>query len=242
MTISLPGPAVWAAAASCMLAPLPALADVALPAPYVSRALDAVLLPIDGQVRRSFSLARDDRGVLVLATMPGGVADEYGILPGDVLELVGGRKISTPLELDEVVYYWILEGIFDIDFGIWRDGGPVQVVGSITEESYWEVIEISTIETWSSWESFEEVYSYEEYYAEYSEEVIETWEATETTIEETVTSEEWTEEMTDETSETYEEWSEEVTEEYSEESSDEETVDSSEEIEDESLIDRKSVV
>jgi flagellar biosynthesis GTPase FlhF len=211
MALSMTSPvplALSTAAAALVLAAAPALADVALPAPYVSRALDAVLLPTDAQVHTAFELTSDDKGVLVLATEPGGVADAYGIIPGDVLEMVGGQRVSSPIEVDEIVYYWILEGIFDVDFGVWRGGHQVEVVGTITEDSYWEVIEVSTVETWASWE-VETSFSYEEYYAEYSEEIVETYEYSETVIEETVTSEKFTTEMSEEITE------EEVTEEAS---------------------------
>jgi hypothetical protein len=175
----------------------PAVADIMLPAPYVSRALDAVLLPIDGDVRATFGLAGDDGGVLVLATEPGGVADAADIVPGDVLHMIGGQKIGSPIEVDEIVYYWILEGIVDFDLGVYRDGGYVEVISTISEDSYWEVIEITTIETWSSW-SVETSFSYEEFYAEYSEEMIESYEYSEAVIEETVTSEEFSAEMSEE--------------------------------------------
>ncbi|TNC51607.1 PDZ domain-containing protein [Rubellimicrobium rubrum] len=198
-----------------------ALADVALPAPYVSRALDAVLLPIDAEVQSAFDLSEDDKGVLVLATEPGGVADTYGMIPGDVIEMVAGQRVASPVEVDEIVYYWILEGINDIDMGVWRGGNQVEVIGTITEESYWEVIEVTTVETWSSWE-VETSFSYEDYYAEYSEEIVETYETSETLIEETVTSEEYTSEMSEEFSD---EEAEEAVDDTGEEDLSEEAVD-----------------
>ncbi len=210
--------AISTAAASLALGTAPAIADTVLPAPYVSRALDAVLLPIDADVRSVFELANNDTGLLVLATQPAGVAEAYGIVPGDVIHLIGGQQVTRPMELDEIVYYWILEGVFDFDLGVYRDGGYVEVVSTISEESYWEVIEVTTVETWSSWE-VETSFSYEEYTAEYSEEIVESYEYTETTIEETVTSEEFTAEMSEETNEQSED---EVTEEEMDDGSEEE--------------------
>ncbi len=204
--------AISTAAASLALGTAPAIADTVLPAPYVSRALDAVLLPIDADVRSVFELANNDTGLLVLATQPAGVAEAYGIVPGDVIHLIGGQQVTRPMELDEIVYYWILEGVFDFDLGVYRDGGYVEVVITISVDSYWEVIDVTTVETWSSLE-VETSFSYEEYTAEYSEEIVESYEYTETTIEETVTSEEFTTEMS---VENYEESGDEVTEEVSE--------------------------
>jgi hypothetical protein len=215
--------AISTATAALALSTVPAFADTMLPAPYVSRALDAVLLPIDANVRSVFDLARDDTGLLVLATQPDGVADAYGIVPGDVIHMIGGRKVAKPIELDQIVYYWILEGVFDFDLGLYRDGGVVEVLSTISEESYWEMIEVSTIETWSSWE-VETSFSYEEYYAEYSEEIVESYEYSETSIEEMVTSEEFSSEMSEEVSEEgYE--SEEVSEDVMDEDTSEEITD-----------------
>lgn len=189
--------ALSTATAALVVGVAPSWANVMLPAPYVSRALDAVLLPIDEAVRATFDLADDDTGVLVLATEPDGVADANDIVPGDVLHMVAGQRISSPIEVDEIVYYWILEGIVDFDLGTYRDGGYVEVISTISEDSYWEVIEITTIETWSSWE-VETSFTYEEYYAEYSEEIVESYETSETVIEETMLSEEFTAEMSEE--------------------------------------------
>ncbi|HVG46894.1 MAG TPA: hypothetical protein VM899_01960 [Rubellimicrobium sp.] len=203
-------PILSAAASVVALAATPALADVTLPAPYVSRALDAVLLPIDAGVRSAFALGASDSGVLVLATEPGGVADANGILPGDVLSVIGGRKIAKPVDVDTIVYYWIEGGVTDFTWDIYRGGATVEVYTLISGESYWEVIDVTTVESWSV--SSESSFSYEEYYSEYSEEITESYESSETLIEETVTSEEFTSEM-EESSEEVSEESEETTEE-----------------------------
>lgn len=176
-----------------------AVAAQTLPNPYVSRALDAVLLPIDATVTSAFALAADDTGVLVLAVEPGGVADTSGIAPGDVITMVKGHVIIDPIDLDAVVYYWLEQGLFDFVFDGWHEGQSFSTASVVTYESYIEVIEITTVETWTSYSS--ESFSYSEYYAEYSEEMTETYESSETTIEESVTSEEFTAEMTEETTE-----------------------------------------
>ena len=86
----------------------PSLAQAqSLPEPYVSRALDAVLLPIDAAVVAAFSLDSGTTGALILATQPGGLAEAAGFLPGDVIETVKSRKVASPIEVDEIVLYWI---------------------------------------------------------------------------------------------------------------------------------------
>ncbi len=87
-----------------------------LPAPYVSRALGAVLIPVDDAVRNAFGLAADEKGVLVLAVAPEGVAFAAGIEPGDVIGTAHGWAVTDPILLDEIVYYWIQQGKFDFGF------------------------------------------------------------------------------------------------------------------------------
>lgn len=174
--------------------------DVTLPSPYVSRALDAVLLPIDDTVRDTFALDPADQGVLVLATEPGGVADSLGLEPGDVISSVHGHKITDPIELDEVVYYWILQGDFDFAFDFYRAGVLSNASWVITLELYEAAVDMTSVASWTSW-SVETSFSYEEFYEEYSVELTESYESSETLIEETVTSEEFSDEISSEESE-----------------------------------------
>ena len=188
--------AVTVPAGTATLSPTAAIAQQALPAPYVSRALDAVLLPVDGAVISAFGLATDAKGVLVLATQPGGLAESAGILPGDVIDFVRGRPVLSPLDLDEVVYYWILQGVTDFVFDGLRAGSGFASETVITLEYWEEVIEITEISTWSAYSS--ESFSYEEFYSEYSEDLSASYEESLTTIEETVTSDSYAEEMSSE--------------------------------------------
>ena len=188
--------ALLAAAPAAMgtLVPVAAEARTTLPAPYVSRALDAVLLPVDGTVTAAFGLPAGTRGVLVLATQPGGLADSAGVLPGDVLDYVRGTPILTPADLDLIIYDWILQGITDFIFDGQRGGSTFASETVITLEYWEETIEITEISTWESY-SYES-FSYEEYYAEYSEEIAESYEETvfeETTVNEEVVEDEVTE-------------------------------------------------
>lgn len=177
-----------------MLLPGTAIAATTLPAPYVSRALDSVLLPVDETVTAAFGLVPGTTGVLVLATQPGGLADQAGILPGDVIGSVGKRAITSPIELDEAVYFWLLKGMFDFDFGGQRAGADVVTTTTITLESWEEVVTVTEVSTWSSY-SYES-FSYSEFTAEYSEEMVASYEESSATIEETVSSEDYSAEMT----------------------------------------------
>jgi hypothetical protein len=220
-------------AALPLAATIPAVqAQEMLPAPYVSRAFDAVLMPIDDSVRGTFGFDGSVTGVLVIAVAPGGVADEYGVEPGDVISVINGEAVTSPIALDEIVYYFLLQDIFDFSFDYYRDGAVATSDVVITFELYEEVVDVTTVSSWESW-SYES-FSYEEYTVEYSEEIVETYEESETIIEEEVTSEEFTEEMTEEeTSE--EEFSEE--EEVTEEEFSEEEVTEDDGVEEEDFVD-----
>ena len=175
---------------------LPAAAGT-LPAPYVSHALDAVLIPIDASVQAAFGLAATEKGVLVLAVAPGGVAETAGIAPGDVIGKAYGQTISDPIKLDEIVYYWIQKGTFDFGFDAWHAGAETYYTSTISLESYSTVIDVTTVSTWSSYSYAG--FSYAEYSSEYSSEITESYSASETTVEQTATSEEFVaQETTDE--------------------------------------------
>lgn len=179
----------------------PAFAQT-LPAPYVSHALDAVLIPVNDDVRASFGLGAEP-GVLVLAVAPDGVADALGIEPGDVIAQVKGEAVADPIVLDEIVYYWINAGVFDFAFDSYRGGTLASLTTTITLEEYVEVIDLASVTSWESWSV--EGFSYEEYSADYSEEMTASYESSEVMIEETTTTEEFSAEMTEESSEAVEE-------------------------------------
>jgi hypothetical protein len=214
-----------------MAATVPAAqAQEMLPAPYVSRAFDAVLMPIDDSVRGTFGFEMSVEGVLVIAVAPGGVADEYGVEPGDVISVVNGEAVTSPMALDEIVYFFLLEDVFDFSFDYYRDGAIATSDVVITFELYEDVIDVTTVSGWESW-SYES-FSYEEYSAEYSEEIVETYEESETIIEEEASSEEFSEEMTEE------DYSEDVSE---EEFSEDEEITEDESAEEDEFVDDEGV-
>lgn len=173
--------------------------NVTLPSPYISRALDAVLLPINQDVIWAFNLFAEDTGVFVLSVEPGGVADSYGIMAGDVISVIDGRPIYEPIDLDTFVYFWITQGYYDFIFDVYRGEDYYSYTSTITEELYYQVIDVYSVESWSSY-SYES-FSYSEWYSEYSSEISETYASSESYIEETASSEEYYSEVTSETSE-----------------------------------------
>ena len=169
---------------------LPAFAlagGVKLPAPAVSKALDAILLPIDATVAREFKLAGKS-GLLVLAVQPGGVADKQGIEPGDVLVEVAGKKVSRPIDVDLAVRRGLKGGTTNYSFGVNRGGAIVAVAAVITLALYEESFSISEISSWESW-STSTSFSYSEFVSEYSETIETSYESEETTIEQEISKE-----------------------------------------------------
>lgn len=148
-----------------------------LPPPYVSRALDAVLIPVTAEVKTAFALAADEKGVLVLAVQSGGVADKAGIAAGDVISQVHGKSVMEPVSLDEIVYYFLQKG--DSDFAL--VGGGKTYATTITNESWAEVIDVTTVSSWTSATS--ESFSYAEYTSEFSSEISESYQSSEQVIE-----------------------------------------------------------
>lgn len=73
-----------------------ALAEKGLPKPYVSPALDAVLLPITAEVRKAFRLGKKAAGVVVVSVDPGGTGELYGLEPGEVVTKLDGLTGTKP--------------------------------------------------------------------------------------------------------------------------------------------------
>jgi hypothetical protein len=193
-----------AVALTAVALPAPAHAASAMPAPFVSRALDAVLIPVTPQVRTSFGLGSREQGVLVLSTQPDGVAARSGIRTGDVLSSVNGRSVTTPRDLDTAVYFWLQRNRTDFDFGGWRSGSSITPEAVVTLALFDLVIDLAAVDSWTSLPPVAD-FSYVEYYEEYYEVTVESYETVEEYFEETVISEEYIEETT----ESYEEYTEE---------------------------------
>ncbi len=160
-----------------------------LPAPQISRALDALLLPVNKAVIKKFKLAKGEHGVLVLSVKKGGVADKQGIKPGDVLSEVHGHKVHKPVDVDIAVSRDLKAGKPDIALAVLRDGAPVAVAAVITQEEYNETVSITEVSSWES-DTSETSFSYSEYVSEETQTIESSYESEETTVEEAMTQEE----------------------------------------------------
>lgn len=210
--------ALPATLASTVLFPTEATAQTkkaALPAPYVSKALGAVLIEVTPEVRKAFNLKKKKQGVLILSVQPGGVAAKQGLKPGDVIDNLKkggkggtkasdkskGKKVRKPQDLDAILLYWLNEGYDGFYFVGSRGGVYFLDYGTVTLDEYYYVYDLTTVSSWDS-EWYGASYAYEEYsysYSEtittYSEEITESYEYSETYAEEMTSSEEFVSEL-----------------------------------------------
>lgn len=130
-----------------------------LPKPYVSRALDAVLVPIDHASRHRYRIPPKLRGVYVLAVEPHGVAARQGIRPGDVLATVRHQPISTPGDVDKFVWAALAVSATSFLFGVNRGTEVTDVVEvntNITVNNFNTNISVNNISQWTSVDNREE--------------------------------------------------------------------------------------
>ncbi|MER8477157.1 PDZ domain-containing protein [Mesorhizobium sp. M1163] len=130
-----------------------------LPKPYVSRALNAVLIPINHASRHRYQIPPKLRGVYVLAVAPHGVAARQGIRPGDVLATVRHQPISTPTDVDRLVWAALAVSATSFLFGVNRGtevADVVEVTTNITVNNFNTNISVNNISQWTSVDNHEE--------------------------------------------------------------------------------------
>ncbi|MER8609678.1 PDZ domain-containing protein [Mesorhizobium sp. M0923] len=130
-----------------------------LPKPYVSRALNAVLIPINHASRHRYQIPPKLRGVYVLAVAPHGVAARQGIRPGDVLATVRHQPISTPTDVDRLVWAALAVSATSFLFGVNRGtevADVVEVNTNITVNNFNTNISVNNISQWTSVDNHEE--------------------------------------------------------------------------------------
>ena len=167
-----------------------------LPKPYVSRGLDATLIPIDPAVRAAFRLAPAANGVLVLAVKPNGVAARSNIKPGDVIGKVRGHAVTKPSDIDASLLFWIGKGVTDFLFDSHRGNKRQRSQGIVTRALYYEPLDVRGAGAWTAVAAVSG-FSYASYYSETVSETVTTYESIESTIEESISSEEYAETVTD---------------------------------------------
>lgn len=130
-----------------------AYAKYDLPPPYVSKALGAVLVPINHETRHRYQIPPKLRGVYVLAVSPHGVAAKQGIRPGDVLATVRNRPIVAPIDVDRFVWAALAVSATSFLFGVNRGieaTDIVQINTNITVANFNTTINYNNISNWTS--------------------------------------------------------------------------------------------
>ena len=139
-----------------------------LPKPYISRALHAVVLPIDASVRQAFNLnpKDSDHGVVIVSVEPKGFAAKQGLVPGDVIGRVHGKKFKTPIELDEIITYHVKHKHPHTLISYHRAGQVYNIQPDLTLDLLNLAIDVATVGSWSSWTTGYS-FSYSEWYSSY---------------------------------------------------------------------------
>lgn len=128
-----------------------ALAEKGLPKPYISPALDAVLLPITAEVRKEFKLGKKAAGVVVVSVDPGGIGELYGLEPGEVITELDGKVIRRPVDVDSMIRYKLNDGsnFFFFD-GTWKNRKKKTIV-ELTNDDYIKPIAVEDVSRWRAY-------------------------------------------------------------------------------------------
>ena len=155
-----------------------------MPEPYVSSALDAVLMPVTKSVVQQFKLPKNASGAVVVSVQPGGVGDTYGFEPGEVISTVAGKQIRRPVDVDTLTRYWMGEG--DVYFWIdgTRKGRPKRTIVYLEPEDFQRTLPVQEIPRWRSYEA--PWFNFYSWYQPYSYQIVEIYDYSVYYIEEVV--------------------------------------------------------
>lgn len=167
-------------AAALVSVAAPALAQGRLPEPYVSPALDAVLMPITPAVKEQFKLPRSATGVVVASVQPGGVGELYGFEPGEVVSRVDNKLIRRPVDLDSIIGYGVDNGesLFVFD-GLWK-GRKQRTIAQIDGDGFRAPVSFDRADTWPGYRG--RGFDYARWYTPYAPRARAVWDDTFTYI------------------------------------------------------------
>ena len=154
----------------------PVQAQGGLPDPYLSPALDAVLMPITPAVKRQFKLPRAATGVVVASVQPGGVGELYGFEPGEVISRVDSKLIRRPVDLDSIVGYGLDRGeqffVFD---GLWK-GRKQRTIAQIDDDSFQSPVSFDKAPRWPGYRG--RGFDYADWYRPHARSAASIWDET----------------------------------------------------------------
>jgi len=144
-----------------------------MPEPYVSPAFDAVLMPVTQQVVAQFKLPRTASGAVVVSVEPGGVADLYGMEPGEVITSFGNKKFRRPADLDAMVLKSLQDGNSYFYFQGLRKGRDKRTIIYLEEEEYRRPVAVKSIPKWRSYNA--PSFNFARWYYPYSYYIVDIW-------------------------------------------------------------------
>jgi hypothetical protein len=158
----------------------PVVAQGRLPEPYVSPALDAVLMPITPAVKEQFKLPRSATGVVVASVQPGGVGELFGFEPGEVVSRVDNKLIRRPVDLDSIIGYGVDNGesLFVFD-GLWK-GRKQRTIAQIDGDGFRAPVSFDRADSWPGYRG--RGFDYARWYTPYAPRVQTVWDDTFTYI------------------------------------------------------------
>ncbi len=162
-----------------------------LPEPYMSRALEALVMPVEPSVRSLFKLGPKEDGMLVLAVKPGGSAARQGIQAGDVIGHVKGRGIKKPSELDAIFYYFLKKGGTGFPIAYNRGGKPAMNHYRLDLPQYQTVLDPGSVGSWTSSSSFSSFFNFQQFVTEFTIELAASYLNAQTQIDQMVSSQEF---------------------------------------------------
>jgi len=161
------------ALAVVLAASLPAAAQSGLPEPYVSPALDAVLMPITPAVKSQFKLPKAATGVVVTSVQPGGIGELYGLEPGEVISRVDRKLIRRPIDLDSIVGYGVDNGESYFFFEGLKKGRKKITIAQIDDAGFRAPVSFDQVSRWPGYRA--RGFDYVRWYQPYAPRVRTVW-------------------------------------------------------------------
>ena len=159
----------------------------------ISRALGAVLVTVDAESIKKFKIKTATSGMMIVSMQPDGVAKDAGFLPGDVITKINGMTITDLVTLDEIAFFALDEDVTEFTTDGFRDGTAITMTYTVTWESAFKPLDFASIATWTFYDF--DGFDYVSFYAEYSVELTESYELSETIVEDYSVEEEGAEDM-----------------------------------------------
>lgn len=147
----------------------------------LSRALGAIIVPVNAETIKKFKIKGVTTGVMVVSMQPDGAAKDAGLLPGDVITKVLGMDITDLVTLDEIVFFALDEDVTEFSYNRWRDGKEEVLKYTVTLDDVSKPIDAASIASWTFFDF--DGFDYNGYLSEYSVELTESYDLSQAMVE-----------------------------------------------------------